>query len=266
MQEVIVVGAAGRMGKTLIRVLAESKDARLVAAVARPGGRGIGLDAGDLVGLGTLGVSVTDDFHSALNPDGVVVDFTNAQASMLHLRQAAPEGVPIVIGSTGLTPGDVVEAERLARGTRVLMSSNMSLGMNLLFSLVGQVARVLGETYDTEIFEMHHRGKKDSPSGSALGLGQEIAQATGRSLERDAVYSRRGIGRERGLGEIGFASLRAGDVIGDHTVIFAGNGERIEFTHRAHSRETFAQGALRAALWLVSQPKGLYSIRDVLRV
>ena len=224
---VVVCGAAGRMGSTLVRLIHENRAMKLAGAVESSDNPEIDKDAGEVAGVGKI-------------------------------------GVPIVIGTTGLNQKQLAEIKRLSSKTRVLISANMSLGVNLLVSLMGRVAKTLGDDYDVEIVEAHHRFKKDAPSGTALALAQPIAQALGRDLDRAGVCGRKGIVGERTKQEIGLLSVRAGDIVGEHTVIFGGLGERVEFIHRAQSRETFARGALRAAQWLVKQKKGLYGMQDVL--
>lgn len=261
---VIVCGAAGRMGSTLVRLIRESDGLRLAGAVEWSRSPQIDKDAGEVAGVGKIGVPIVSQLAPLLRGPVVVITFTTPQATLEHLRIAARKGAPIVIGTTGFNPKQLAEIKRLSRRTRVLMSPNMSVGVNLLVSILGKVAETLSEDYDVEIVEAHHRFKKDAPSGTALALGRAVAQALGRDLDRVGVCGRKGIVGERTKKEIGLLSVRAGDVVGDHTVIFGGLGERVEFIHRAHSRETFARGALRAAQWLVKRKKGLYSMQDVL--
>jgi 4-hydroxy-tetrahydrodipicolinate reductase len=262
----VVCGAAGRMGSTVVRLIHEMGGIKLVGAVEWSGSPQINKDAGEVAGVGRMGVPITAQIAPLLKVKGpvVVIEFTAPEATLEHVQAAAQKNVPIVIGTTGLNQKQLAEIKRLSRRTRVLISPNMSLGVNLLLSLVGQVAQTLGEDYDVEIVEAHHRFKKDAPSGTALALGRAVAQALKRDLDATGVCGRKGIVGERTKKEIGLMAVRAGDVVGDHTVIFGGLGERIEFIHRAHSRDTFARGALRAAQWLVKQKKGLYSMQDVL--
>jgi 4-hydroxy-tetrahydrodipicolinate reductase len=226
----------------------------------------LGKDVGEVVGVGKLGVTVSDKIGSHLKGNVAIIDFTRPAASLGYLRDAAKRGIPIVVGTTGFTAGEWNEIKRLSRRTRVLVAPNMSVGVNLLLGLLGGVARSLGEEYDVEIIEMHHRFKKDAPSGTALALGRAIADEWKRDLNKVGVFGRKGLVGERGKKEMGILAVRAGDTVGEHSVIFGGLGERIEFVHRAHSRDTFARGAIRAALWLVKQKKGLYSMQDVLRL
>ncbi len=242
----------------------ESRTLKLSGAVESGDNPNIGKDAGEVAGVGKLGVPIIADLDPLLKPQSVIVEFTAPEATLEHARSAARKNIPIVIGTTGLNPKQREEIEKLGRRGRILISANMSLGVNLLVSLMGKVAGILGDDYDVEIIEAHHRFKKDAPSGTALALAQPIAKALRRDLDRAGVCGRKGIVGERTKQEIALLSVRAGDIVGEHTVIFGGLGERVEFIHRAQSRETFARGALRAAQWLVKQKKGLYSMQDVL--
>ncbi len=259
----IVCGAAGRMGRTLIALIAQSDAATLAGAVEAPGHPAVGKDAGEVAGVGHLGVALSADFAAA-SADAVALDFTNAAAALEHLRTAVQRRSPIVIGSTGFSREQAAEMERLAPQTRCVISPNMSVGIAVLQRLVHAAAIALGADFAPEIVEMHHRLKVDAPSGTALALGRTLAEATGRTFAADAVYGREGMVGARQQKEIGILALRGGDVVGDHTVIFAGLGERIELTHRAQSRDCLARGAIRAALWLVRQPPGRYGMADVL--
>ena len=260
----IVCGAAGRMGRTLVALIAAHPDARLAGAVEMAGHPALGKDAGEVAGVSALGVQISADYAALARPDTVTLDFTNAEAALGHLRVAAAQQAAIVIGSTGFNPAQQEELDRLAPQTRSVISANMSVGIAVLQRLVREAASRLGDDFDPEIVEIHHKMKVDAPSGTALTLAKTVAEATGRTLAADAVYGRHGvIGRRRQI-EIGVLALRGGDVIGDHTVIFAGMGERLELTHRAQSRDCLARGAIRAALWLSNQPPGRYGIQDVL--
>jgi len=252
------------MGGAVVRLVQQSKGVKLAGAVDRPGSARIGRDAGEVVGAAWLGVVVSGRIEPLLKRNIAIIDFTNPKASLGYLRIAAKTATPIVIGTTGFSARELVEIKRLSRRTRTLFSANMSVGVNLLVKLLGRVAETLGDDYDVEIVEAHHRYKKDAPSGTALALGRAVAQALKRDLDQVGVCGRKGIVGERTKKEIGLLSVRAGDIVGEHTVIFGGLGERIEFIHRAHSRDTFARGAIRAAQWLVRQKKGLYSMQDVL--
>jgi len=260
---IVVCGAAGRMGKTLIGLVAQNDATRLAGAVEVAGHPAIGKDAGEVAGVGHLGVAIGDDFAAVATADAVALDFTNAAAALEHLRTAAAHKSPIVIGSTGFTPPQQAEIEQLAPQTRCVIAPNMSVGIAVLQRLVRDAVQALPD-FDPEIVEMHHRMKIDAPSGTALALARTVAEASGRTLANDAVYGRDGVIGQRQKNEIAVLALRGGDVVGDHTVILAGLGERLELTHRAQSRESLARGAIRAALWLAGQPAGHYSMHDVL--
>ncbi|MGH7852083.1 MAG: 4-hydroxy-tetrahydrodipicolinate reductase [Candidatus Binatia bacterium] len=261
---IIVCGVGGRMGGAVVRAIQQSADCRLIAAIDKPGSPRVGKDAGEISAAGRLGVSVTDKLDATLKSNTVVIDFSHPAASMEFLRSAAKKATPIVIATTGFDGKQLAEIKRLSRRTPTLLSANTSLGVNVLISLLGKAAQMLGDDYDVEIVEAHHRFKKDAPSGTALALGRSIADALGRDLNKVGIHGRKGIIGERGKKEIALLSVRAGDIVGEHTVIFGGIGERIEFIHRAHSRDTFARGALRAAQWLAQRKPGLYGMQDVL--
>ncbi|MDW7709972.1 MAG: 4-hydroxy-tetrahydrodipicolinate reductase [Deferrisomatales bacterium] len=260
----VITGAAGRMGGQLVRLIQETEGIALGAAVERPGHPCVGRDAGEAAGIGAVGVRVTDALADALPAGDVVVDFTSAAASLEHLDVVCRAGKAIVIGSTGFRPDERESVRRRSVEARVFLAPNMSVGVNVLLRMVADVARLLGDGYDVEVVETHHRFKKDAPSGTALALAEAVAAALGRDLAAEAVHGREGLVGERRPREIGLHAVRAGDVVGDHTVLFGGLGERVEITHRASSRETFARGALRAALWLPSQPPGFYTMTDLL--
>jgi len=261
---VIVCGAAGRMGSTLVRLVHESGAMRVVGAIEFAGSPQVKKDAGEVAGVGAIGVPITSDLAPLLKGQVVVIEFSTPEATLEHARLAAEKKIPMVIGTTGANQEQLAEIKSLSRQTPILLSANMSLGVNLLVSLLGKVAKTLGDDYDVEIIEAHHRFKKDAPSGTALAMGRAIAQGLNRDLDKVGVSGRKGIVGERTKQEIAMLSLRAGDIVGEHTVIFGGIGERLEFTHRAHSRENFARGALRAAQWLVKQKPGLYGMQDML--
>ena len=260
----IVCGVGGRMGAAVVRAAKQTPGVELFAAIDRPGSSRLGKDAGEISAAGPLGVRVSDEIEPRLKPNTVIIDFTRPEAALDCLRTASKKAVPIVIGTTGFSATQSAEIKKLSRHTPVLLSANMSLGINLLMGLLGKAAAVLGEGYDVEILEAHHRFKRDAPSGTALALGRSVADALGRDLERVGIHGRKGIVGERSKKEIALLSVRAGDIVGEHTVIFGGIGERIEFIHRAHSRDTFARGAIRAAQWLAKQKKGFYNMQDVL--
>ena len=264
MTRVVVAGASGRMGRSIIHTLADTDGAELVAAVERHGHADLGKDSGELAGLGKNGLPVTHDAAAALARAEVWIDFTAPEAAAHAAELAAHHKVGLVIGTTGLAEGQRAAIERAAKHVPVVMSSNMSIGVNVLLKLLVEAARALGPGFDMEIVELHHRGKKDAPSGTALMMASALAQALGRSLKTDAVYGRQGQIGARGERELGILAVRGGDVVGEHTAYFFGTGERIELSHRATSRETFARGAVRAAMWTKGRPAGLYDMQDVL--
>ena len=263
MANIIVVGAAGRMGRLLVALTAQDKAHRLVGAVEAKGTSAVGSDAGEVAGVGKLGVKIADDYAAVAKPDTVTLDFTIASASMEHLEVAAKAGAAIVIGSTGFTPEMDARAKEIAPKTRTVIAPNMSAGISVLAKIAAEVAKLLPD-FDAEVIEIHHRTKVDAPSGTALSLGKTIAQARGKDFAANAIFGREGITGVRPIDQIGMVTLRAGDAVGDHTVIFGGQGERLELTHRAQSRDSLARGAMRAAAWLEKQKPGLYSMRDVL--
>ncbi|MFQ5829734.1 MAG: 4-hydroxy-tetrahydrodipicolinate reductase [Candidatus Methylomirabilia bacterium] len=264
MAEVIVAGSAGRMGSRVIACLKDEKDLPLVGALEAPGHPALGRDAGEVAGVGRAGVAISADPSQLLAKDRILIEFSIPEASLEHLRMVARSGARAVIGTTGFSQAQREEIAALARQAPILLSPNMSVGVNLAFKLLAQMASVLGEEYDVEITETHHRGKKDAPSGTALRMAEVIAQTLGRDLGQTAVYGRQGMPGERTRQEIGILALRSGDVVGEHTVSFGTLGERLELTHRAHSRDTFARGALRAAKFIATASPGLYSMQDVL--
>ncbi|HZZ85637.1 MAG TPA: 4-hydroxy-tetrahydrodipicolinate reductase [Anaeromyxobacteraceae bacterium] len=265
MTDVVVTGAAGRMGTTIVRCLQGAEGLRLAAGVERPG-QARSTDAGELAGLGRNGVPVKDDLAAALEglSRPVVIDFTSHEASAGHAELCAARGAALVIGSTGFTAETKARVQAAAARAPIVLSPNMSVGVNAVFALVREAARILGEGYDVEVLEMHHNRKKDAPSGTALRLAEVAAEALGRDPAKDLVYARHGITGERTKREIGVQTLRGGDVVGEHTVFFVGEGERIELSHRATSRDQFARGAVRAAAWLAGKAPGLYDMADVL--
>jgi 4-hydroxy-tetrahydrodipicolinate reductase len=263
MADLIVAGAAGRMGRLLISLIAADPAHKIVGAVEARGIAAIGRDAGEVAGAGRLGISITEDYAALARPDTVTLDFTNAGAALEHLEVAADRAAAIVIGSTGFTPALEDRARKLAARTRTVIAPNMSIGINVLTKIVAEVAAVLRD-FDAEVIEIHHRTKIDAPSGTALALGKAIAAARGRDFAANATFGREGITGVRPSDQIAVMALRAGDAVGDHTVIFGGQGERLELTHRAQSREPLARGAIRAAAWLEGRKPGLYTMRDVL--
>jgi 4-hydroxy-tetrahydrodipicolinate reductase len=259
-----VIGCGGRMGRMLVAEVYSTEGCRLGGGAEAPNSPLIGRDIGELAGIGPVGLAATSDRAALFAASDAVIDFSTPAASLAHAQLAAALGKALVIGTTGLDAEQEAAVRQAARNAPILMSANMSLGVNLLLALVERVAGRLGPDYDIEILEMHHRGKVDAPSGTALALGQAAARGRGIVLELHSARGRDGITGTRRDGDIGFASLRGGDVVGDHTVTFAGLGERLELTHRASSRQLFARGAVRAACWIVGKPPGLYGIKDVL--
>jgi len=259
-----VIGCAGRMGRMLVADIAGTEGCVLAGGVARPGAACVGQDLGELAGISRLGIAVGDNAERLTRDSDVVVDFTTASATADHAKVAASLGKPIVIGTTGLSSAEEAAVRTAAEKVPVVLAANTSLGVNLLLGLVEQVAKRLGPDWDLEILEMHHKGKVDAPSGTALALGRDAAAARGVALDDVDLRGRDGITGPRRPGAIGFAALRGGDAVGDHHVIFAGAGERIELVHRATNRAIYAKGAVRTALWLKDQPPGLYGMKDVL--
>jgi len=260
---VVIVGAGGRMGRTLIESVLNTPNTHLHAAIDRSDSDFIGQDAGLFVGQKT-GVIVSDDLAAALDGADVLIDFTRPEATLEYLVACSSRGVSMIIGTTGFDDAGKAAISAAAQQIRIVFAANYSVGVNLTFKLLDIASRVLSEDYDIEIIEAHHRHKVDAPSGTALRMGEVIANALGRDLKQCAVYGREGVTGERDPGTIGFATVRAGDVVGDHTALFATNGERVEITHKASSRATFSNGAVRAARWLANQPVGLYDMQDVL--
>lgn len=263
MLNIAIAGSSGRMGRALLEAVSQAHDLRLHAALEREGGSCLGKDAGELIGA-PVGVPIRDDVAGALSGCDVLIDFTRPDATLRHMALCRQHGVKMVIGTTGFTPGEKEEILAASRDCGIVFAPNMSVGVNLLFKLLDTAARVLNEGYDIEVLEAHHRHKVDAPSGTALRLGEVVAHALGRDLAECAVYGREGVTGERSPSTIGFATVRGGDIVGDHTVLFAGIGERVEITHKASSRATFALGALRAARFLAGRENGLYDMQDVL--
>ena len=264
--ELVVAGAAGRMGTRIVACLVGNPDLRLVGALEAPAHPTLGRDAGELAGVGRLGVTVGGDPAAVITRNRVLVEFSVPEASLEHLRLVARIGAHAVIGTTGFTAVQRAEIADLAKQTAILVAPSMSVAVTLAFSLLATMARVLGDDYDVEITETHHRYKKDAPSGTALHMAEIVARALGRDLKQVGVYGRQGLPGERPGKEIGVMSLRSGDVVGEHTVSFGTLGERLELTHKAHSRDMFARGALRAVRWVAGRGPGLYSMHDVLGI
>lgn len=264
MIRVIVAGAAGRMGQRVGEMVAKHPRLEYAAAFEAPGSPAIGRDAGLLGGGVENGVLIAEGLEAVIDQGEVIIDFTFHRATMEFARLAARHGRAMVIGTTGLSAEELAELRTLAEKFPCVQAPNMSVCVNVLFKLVKKTAAILGDDYDIEIVEAHHNKKKDAPSGTALKLAEMAAEGVGRDLERVGVMARQGIIGERQVGEIGIQSIRAADIVGEHTVFFAGAGERLELVHRAHSRDHFARGAVTAAAWLVGRPAGVYSMFDVL--
>jgi 4-hydroxy-tetrahydrodipicolinate reductase len=264
MADVVVAGAAGRMGSRIVACLADERDLRLTAALEVAGHSALGRDAGEVAGVGRTGVAITADADAAITIGRLLIEFSIPEATLAHLRMVAAVGGRAVIGTTGFTAEQKKEIEALAGRCAIMLSPNMAVGVNVAFQVLAIMARALGDAYDVEISEVHHRLKQDAPSGTALRMAEIVAAALGRDLGKVGVYGRQGLTGARTPDEIGVMSLRSGDVVGEHTVSFGTLGERVELTHRAHSRDTFARGALRAARWMRTKSPGLYSMQDVL--
>jgi len=262
--KVAVAGAMGRMGQRILWALKDDRDFQLAYAFEREGHPDLGKEIRSLLGTGGLGLVLKEGLKDISQRIDVLIDFTTPEATLNHLRWAVEHNVPMVIGTTGFSKEMLSEIRDLGEKIPCVMAPNMSVGVNLMFFLAKIMAEVLGEDFDVEIWEAHHRMKKDAPSGTALRILEVVSNALGRDPEASAIYRSKGIIGERSKKEIGMQVIRAGDIVGEHTLLFGGIGERIEVTHRAHSRDTFARGALRAAKWLVGRPKGLYDMQDVL--
>lgn len=259
-----VAGAAGKMGNRIVALSHEYQGLKLAGAFDRKDHKDTGKDIGSLAGIGETGVILSDSISDIIDSVDLIIDFTSVESTKENIARASRKGTAMVIGTTGFSKDDLQKIDSLIKSIPCVMASNMSLGVNLLLKILKDVAHVLGDEYDIEIIEAHHRLKKDAPSGTAIKMAHVLAEAVNRNLDDVAVYARRGIIGARTEKEIGIQTVRAGDIVGEHTVLFGGLGERIEITHRASSRDTFARGALKAALWLSGKPKGLYDMQDVL--
>ncbi|MDD1649683.1 MAG: 4-hydroxy-tetrahydrodipicolinate reductase [Methylococcaceae bacterium] len=264
MTRVAINGAAGRMGHALINACTNTGSLQLAAALECSGSPAVGTDAGTVAGLQPLGVPVTDQLGAVINDIDVLIDFTRPEPSLAALELCRQQGKRMVIGTTGFTSEQRAIIERASRDIPIMLAPNMSVGVNLCLKLLEIAARVIGDNTDIEIIEAHHRHKVDAPSGTALRMGEVVAAALGRDLKTCAVWGREGHTGERDPKSIGFSVIRAGDIVGEHTVMFADEGERVEITHNASSRMTFAKGAMRAATWLADKPAGLFDMQDVL--
>ena len=264
MLNLAVTGAAGRMGRNLIQAAYENSNCQLGAAIEHESSPFIGHDAGEMAGICTLNKILVSELGEVANDFHTLVDFTRPEVTLQNLATCVANGKNIIIGTTGFSDDEKQQIKKASESIGIVFAPNMSVGVNLCFKLLDMAARVLGDDVDIEVIEAHHRHKVDAPSGTALRMGEVIADALGRDLDECAVYGREGVTGERDRKTIGFETIRAGDIVGDHTVMFAGIGERVEITHKASSRMTFANGAVRAALWLEKQNNGLYDMQDVL--
>jgi len=264
MRRIAVMGAAGRMGKALIEAVNLASGAGLTAAVHRADSTLVGADAGELAGLGRIGVPLSGDLDRVVDEFDVLIDFTHPSVTLKNLAFCRKAGKSMIIGTTGFSADEKLLLAEAGRDIPIVFAANFSVGVNLCLKLLDTAARVMGDDADIEILEAHHRHKVDAPSGTAIRMGEVVAKALGRDLAEVAVYGREGQTGARDRKTIGFATVRAGDVVGDHTVLFAAEGERVEITHKASSRMTFAKGAVRAALWLDGREPGLYDMQDVL--
>jgi 4-hydroxy-tetrahydrodipicolinate reductase len=261
--KILVIGIAGRMGKTIAGCIEDTEGVELGGGTEQAGSPNLGKDVGEVSGLGNKGILVSDNLSTALENCDAVIDFTTPESSLQTLKISGEKGTPVVVGTTGFSPEQRKEIEQIGTKIPCVVAPNMSIGVNVLFKLVADAARVLGDAYDVEIVEAHHKFKKDAPSGTAVRISEIIADSLGRDLDEVGVYGRKGIA-VRTPKEIGIHTLRAGDIIGEHRVLFGGMGENFEVFHRAQSRETFARGSVRAAQWILGQPNGVYDMQDVL--
>ncbi len=264
MTRIAIVGASGRMGLCLLKSVLLAKNATLATAISRPNSIAIGKDAGELAGIGAVGIKVVDDLAAVMDSFDVLIDFTRPDASMVFIEQCRRAGKKVVIGTTGYSDDQKAEINKAAEEIAIVLAPNFSVGVNLSLKLLAMAAKVMGDYTDIEVIEAHHRHKVDAPSGTALRMGEVIADTLGRDLKDCAIYGREGNTGERDRKTIGFSTIRAGDIVGEHTVMFADEGERLEITHKASSRMTFANGAVRAAVWLTDKEPGLYDMQDVL--
>ena len=262
---IAVAGASGRMGHMLIEAISQSDDCQLAGALDLPTSAAVGTDASAAFGKAS-GVLVTGDLRTGLQNSQYLIDFTRPEGTLAHLRVCQALGVKAVIGTTGFSDAEKADIKAMAKDIAIVMAPNMSVGVNVTLKLLEMAAKAMATGYDIEIIEAHHRHKVDAPSGTALKMGEVIADALGRDLKDCAVYAREGVTGERDPSSIGFATIRGGDIVGDHTVLFAGTGERIEITHKSSSRATYAQGSLRAASFLAGKSKGLFDMFDVLNL
>ena len=265
MQKIIVTGADGRMGRALIEAILDTENVQLIGAVVKSDSPYLAKDAGELVGQGSLGIKITDNLEALLSSDVTVIDFTVPAATLQHLALAAAASAKMVIGTTGFNEEQLAQLQSYQDKLPMVFAGNYSVGVNLTLQLLRMAAKIIGQSSDIEVIEAHHKHTVDAPSGTALMMGEAVAGAMNKELKECAVFSREGITGERENGTIGFSTIRGGDIVGEHTVMFASEGERVEINHKASSRQTFARGAVRAATWLgQDKARGLYSMEDVL--
>ncbi len=264
MVRIAIAGAAGRMGRNLVKAAHHNSESTVGAGSERPESSLVGVDVGELCGVGRFEVALVDNLETAVDNFDVIVDFTAPVSTLANIELCKKYGKKLVIGTTGFTEEERATIDEAAKVVPIVMAPNYSVGVNLVFKLLEKAAKVMGDYCDIEIVEAHHRHKVDAPSGTAIGMGEAIAEAMGNKLSDVAVYAREGITGERTRDEIGFATIRAGDIVGEHTAMFADIGERVEITHKATDRMTFANGAIRAAVWLNQKPASFYSMTDVL--
>ncbi len=264
MVKIAVAGAAGRMGGRIIHMIVQNPETELSGAFEHPDHESVGQDAGSVAGVGDLGVTIHGSMDEAVAQADVLIDFTLPESTLSNALRASEKGISLVIGTTGINEEGINKVRSYAEKVPCVMAPNMSVGVNVMFKIAGEMARILGGDFDMEILEAHHRLKKDAPSGTAMRLGEILARAVGRDLEKVGVFGRKGMIGERTDEEIGIQTWRAGDIAGEHTVMFGGIGERLELVHKAHNRDNFARGAVRAALWIMGKPAGLYDMQDVL--
>ncbi len=266
MIRVVIVGACGKMGKENIAIFSQDDEVSIVGAVERQGSKQMGMDAGSVAGIEPIGVSISESLEEVVVKSDVLIDFTNCESSLHTVKTAVQHGKAVVLGTTGFNEDEIKSLREYSKDIPILMSPNMSQGVNILFYLVKKAAELLGEDYNVEIFEIHHNQKTDAPSGTAMRFGRLISEARGKRIEDIGVFGRHGVTGKRSKEEIGIMAIRLGDSVGDHTVLFGGNGERIEFTHRSSSRKNYSAGALKAAKFLLNRKNGMYGMEDVLGI
>lgn len=264
MVKTLVIGAAGRMGRTIVSCIEETDGIVVTAGTEQLGNPTVGSDIGELAGVGRKNIAIRDNLDECMASCDVCIDFSTPESTMFTLRSALKHKKAVVVGTTGFSPAQKEEIREITKKIACVLAPNMSIGVNVLFKMIGEAAGILGDAYDVEIVEAHHKFKKDAPSGTAVRISEIVAEALNRDLKEVGVYGRKGMSPGRGTKEIGIHTVRAGDIVGEHRVLFGGMGETLEISHRAQSRETFARGSVAAALWIDTQPPGLYDMQDVL--